>query len=497
VTSAQQAPAFKVRNIGLAGIAVTTVPERMRGLRSEVVTQIADSMRAIGQLQPIVVRPASIGYFLVAGLHRLEAARSLKWRSISALIVDTEDADRALLAEIDENLIRADLSAAERALHLKERKRVYEALYPQTKAGGDRKSAKAKSNRQNGELISRFTKDTAEKTKRSERTVQRDIARADKIAGLKEAVGTSLDKPEELDKLAKLPEPVQSDLIRRAAAGEKVTARHVAHKLAREQREQKLAAATEAASRELGTKLYGVLYADPAWKFEVRNEDTGLDHAAEAHYPTMETADIAAIPVPAADDAVLFLWATVPMLPQALVVMEAWGFTYKSLIVWDKGIDGTGYWARGRVEILLIGIRGKGVPAPARGDQPPQLIAAPRGRHSEKPDVFAEHIERLFPNVPKLEMFARKARKNWSTWGNEVPAAERGNEGDWKWNVWSGSATAASCAWLGAYQIEWTDHLRWHVMHGDEVIGCEMFSDQAKALAEAHRRCSTRTVSVI
>jgi N6-adenosine-specific RNA methylase IME4 len=72
------------------------------------------------------------------------------------------------------------------------------------------------------------------------------------------------------------------------------------------------------------------------------------------------------------------------------------------------------------VELLLICVRGN-APAPAPGEQFPGFIEAPRGRHSEKPEIFAEHIERLFPNVPKLEMFARKARPGWDAWGNEVP----------------------------------------------------------------------------
>jgi N6-adenosine-specific RNA methylase IME4 len=102
--------------------------------------------------------------------------------------------------------------------------------------------------------------------------------------------------------------------------------------------------------------------------------------------------------------------------------MAAWGFTYKSSSTWVKDKAGTGYWVRGIVEHLLIGRRGD-VPAPAPGDQFPGVIEAPRGRHSEKPDVFAEHIQRLFPNVPKLEMFAREARPGWDVWGNEVAEA--------------------------------------------------------------------------
>jgi N6-adenosine-specific RNA methylase IME4 len=191
-------------------------------------------------------------------------------------------------------------------------------------------------------------------------------------------------------------------------------------RLRRESRERELAAATAAASQKLGEKLYGCIYADPPWQFEPYSRETGMDRAADNHYPTMPTAAIKALQLPAAANCVLFLWATVPMLPQALEVMAAWNFTYKSAIAWVKDKAGTGYWVCGQCELLLIGTRGT-VPAPTPGEQPPQIIEAARGRHSEKPDVFAEHIERLFPNVPKLEMFARGARRGWDVWGNEAP----------------------------------------------------------------------------
>jgi N6-adenosine-specific RNA methylase IME4 len=202
-----------------------------------------------------------------------------------------------------------------------------------------------------------------------------------------------------------------------------ITPQQIARGQRREARERELAAATERASRSLGRKLYGVIYADPPWRFEPYSRITGMNRAADNHYPTMTLDAIKALRIPAAKNCVLFLWATVPMLPQALEVMTAWGFTYKSAWFWKKHCDGTGYWGRSRIEILLIGRRGN-MPAPALGEQPPQVIEAPRGRHSEKPAIFAAIIEKLYPNVPKLEMFARSARNGWSVWGNEIGAAQ-------------------------------------------------------------------------
>jgi N6-adenosine-specific RNA methylase IME4 len=195
----------------------------------------------------------------------------------------------------------------------------------------------------------------------------------------------------------------------------------------RAERERELAAATIEASRTLGRKVYGVILADPPWSFAAYDEATGQDRGAVNHYPTMSLAEIKALPIPAAKDAALFLWATVPMLPQALETMAAWGFIYKSHFVWVKDKRGLGFWNRNRHELLLVGTRGK-IPAPAPGTQFDSVIEAPRGRHSEKPAIVREMIAQMFPNVPKLEMFARGQRvAGWDFWGNEVtPAIDRG-----------------------------------------------------------------------
>lgn len=180
---------------------------------------------------------------------------------------------------------------------------------------------------------------------------------------------------------------------------------------------------------ELGAKQmalpearFGVIYADPEWKFEAYSDETGMDRAADNHYPTsvldvIKGRDVGSL---AADDCVLFLWATVPMLPQALEVMAAWGFAYKSNFDWRKDQIGTGYWNRNRHEHLLIGTRGK-IPAPAMGEQFDSSIEAPVGEHSAKPEKFYEIIETYFPTLPKIELNARVARPGWVRWGYEAP----------------------------------------------------------------------------
>lgn len=176
----------------------------------------------------------------------------------------------------------------------------------------------------------------------------------------------------------------------------------------------------------LPNKQYGVVYADPEWKFETYNDDSGkLEISPDLHYTTSSLDEIKARDVPSisARDCVLFLWATVPMLPQAIEVMGAWGFVYKSHIVWKKDKGGTGYWFINWHEMLLVGTRGS-IPAPAQGSQWPSLIEAPRGRHSEKPVRFYELIEEYFPNIPKIELNARGARDGWDAWGFEAPPTD-------------------------------------------------------------------------
>ena len=172
-------------------------------------------------------------------------------------------------------------------------------------------------------------------------------------------------------------------------------------------------------------RLYPVIYADPPWRFEVRSDETGREKSAENHYPTMPTTELAGLLARlggvAADNAVLFLWATNPMLLDGLRTMQAWGFTYVHHWVWDKEIAGTGYWGRDRHELLLIGRRGDAV-APLPGTQPETVHRERKGRHSAKPDWFAEQIERLYPGIAKIELFSRDPRPGWDAWGYEAAA---------------------------------------------------------------------------
>jgi N6-adenosine-specific RNA methylase IME4/ParB-like chromosome segregation protein Spo0J len=162
---------------------------------------------------------------------------------------------------------------------------------------------------------------------------------------------------------------------------------------------------------------FELIYADPPW--ELGHPDS--PHAPENHYPTLELESIKAIEVPAAEDAVLFLWAVSSLIEGALQVIQAWGFEYKTNLCWVKPSIGPGIWVRNRHELLLIGRRGSH-PPPDPEDRVDSVLAAPRGRHSEKPERIYELLERMYPQASKLELFARSCRPGWSAWGNEVPS---------------------------------------------------------------------------
>jgi N6-adenosine-specific RNA methylase IME4 len=176
---------------------------------------------------------------------------------------------------------------------------------------------------------------------------------------------------------------------------------------------------------------YCLLYADPAWRYEAYNSVTGRERSPERHYPTMTTEAICDLRVGgrtvdelAMDDAVLFLWVTSQHLQHAFRVIEAWGdFQYVTSMVWVKDGFSLGHWVRNQHEILLIAKRGN-FPAPLEANRPPSVIHAARREHSRKPDEARELIMRMYPDLPKIELFARERHEGWEVWGNEVPTED-------------------------------------------------------------------------
>lgn len=181
----------------------------------------------------------------------------------------------------------------------------------------------------------------------------------------------------------------------------------------------------------LSNKKYEIIYADPAWEYK----QSGSRGTAKQHYQTMSTEEICALPVReiATDNAILFLWATFPNIAEALKVIKAWGFEYKTAaFVWIKKnkLSNTNFWGMGaytraNAEVCLLGVSKKTKAAQMvinRGVH--QIIEAPIGRHSEKPAIVRDKIIELLGDRPRIELFARHVIDGWDGWGLEYPEKE-------------------------------------------------------------------------
>lgn len=168
---------------------------------------------------------------------------------------------------------------------------------------------------------------------------------------------------------------------------------------------------------------YQAIYADPPWDYQ----QCRLSGSAKKHYPTMRIEELCALPVAeiADRDCALFLWATFPQLPEALRLIKAWGFVYKTVaFVWLKQnrkaltwFYGLGFWTRSNAEICLLATKGH----PKRQSAGiHQLVISPVEHHSKKPDEVREKIVALMGDVPRIELFARQQTPGWDVWGNEV-----------------------------------------------------------------------------
>jgi len=166
-------------------------------------------------------------------------------------------------------------------------------------------------------------------------------------------------------------------------------------------------------SEKLPSGQFNIIYADPPWKYQFSQANS---RSINAHYPPMELNQICELNLPAANDCVLFLWATSPKLVDALKVIKAWGFEYKTSFVWVKDKIGMGYYCRGRHEFLLIAT--KGTPGiPTTENRFDSVIEYPRKGHSEKPKLVYNLIEKMYPNSQYLELFAINKREGWAGWG--------------------------------------------------------------------------------
>lgn len=179
--------------------------------------------------------------------------------------------------------------------------------------------------------------------------------------------------------------------------------------------------------------IFSTVLADPPWQFQNKSGKIAPEHWRLNRYATMPTTEIASLPVSeiVADTAHLYLWVPNALLPDGLAVMSAWGFTYKSNMIWHKvrkdgGSDGrgVGFYFRNVTEIVLFGTRGKNARTLKPGRRQVNLFATQKREHSRKPDELYSIIESCSPG-PYVELFARGTRENWLAWGDQANDAYR------------------------------------------------------------------------
>jgi len=198
-------------------------------------------------------------------------------------------------------------------------------------------------------------------------------------------------------------------------------------------------------AKELKGRRFGTILADPPWRFTNRTGKVAPEHHRLSRYGTMDLEEIKNLPVSdvSADPAHLYLWVPNALLKEGLDVMDAWGFTYKTNLIWHKvrkdgGSDGrgVGFYFRNVTEIILFGTRGKNARTLPPGRSQVNLLATRKREHSRKPDELYEIIEAC-SSGPRLEIFARGGRAGWHAWGNQAEVY------DISWNTYSHNSRAA------------------------------------------------------
>lgn len=384
------------------------------------VAALAHSMKTLGLLQPIGLDES---HKLLWGHRRLEAAKLLGWASIEAKVADLD----SLLVEHDENEMRKEFSSSERVAigkaleeRVGERRGQPESIVvnlPQYSEGSIRQNF--------DEYSGQRTRDVAAKQAGFGSGKTYDYAKKVVEQGTPELI-ESVDRNEvsvsAAASVATLPFVEQREIVARGPKEILAAAKQIRGEKRQETLLNKRTVAQNLPSFG-GKKMYNVIYADPPWEYS----NSGVHGAANHHYHTMSTDRIESLlgdlGVIVSDNAILFLWITNPLMAEAFHIIERWGFRYKSNLVWIKRElkkPGSGFYVRGRHELLFIATRGNFTPLEDVAPPIGSVIESPIQEHSRKPEEVYEIIERLYPGCNYLELFARQnKRSGWDSWGNE------------------------------------------------------------------------------
>ena len=389
------------------------VGSRLRDLDESKVLDLAVSIKLQGLLQPVVVTEAGE---LVAGLHRLRAVQQLGWDEVPAVVVD----DRfARLAEIDENLVRNDLSVLEQGEHLLLRDQELERLGLRAQAGDNQHTGTATV------AAPVTTGAIGKQAGLSARTVRERVQIAKRLPeSIREAIrGTPLaNRTRALVELARVRDQAElPGLVETLIDG--AASVLDARRLLRQRERLRQIEALEDAELDAPEGPFGVLVVDPPWDYPGQ-------HRQAAPYAVMSVAEVEALPVGdlADDSAVVWLWATTSTIFDAKGIVEGWGFQVKGVLTWVKTAQPVvAHWMRGRTEFAVLGVRGHPAWSPASVDN---VVTAPRplAAHSRKPDEFYSIAENVCPDPRRVELFARRPRTGWRAWGLEAPSSELAEE---------------------------------------------------------------------
>jgi N6-adenosine-specific RNA methylase IME4 len=330
---------------------------------------LKQSIQEFGLFHPIVVNENNE---LICGQRRLEALKQLGYEVVSTTRINIQD---IVNGEIHENTVRKDFTILERY-------EIRKRLEPLEKQ-------KAEERMLSGEPCVKFTQG---KTR-------------DKIAKSLGKSWLTLEKETEIVEAAKQNPEQFGHLLEKIDSGK--TSVNYVHQMVKRSKDH-----TNTPNLPQGE--FDIILADPPW-----NYDINIRGSPDDHYNVMTNEAIENLEIPAAENAILFLWATAPKIQEAIKVLKAWGFTYRSHAVWIKDKIGNGYYFRSQHELLLVGKKGN-IPTPQEKDRHSSVIMAATKEHSEKPDIVYQIIEQMYPNRKYLELFARKEREGWTSWGNEI-----------------------------------------------------------------------------
>jgi N6-adenosine-specific RNA methylase IME4 len=345
------------------------------------IDSLAESIKAVGLLHPIVVRPDGR---LIAGERRLEACKQLGWTKVPVTCVDLE---RVVLGEFAENAYRQNFLPSEIDA-------IRRAIEPLEQAAAKQRQ--------------RLHGETAPGRKKHSGQISQSVGRVrDKIGGLAGISGRSVEKIRTIVTAAELKPRRFGFLVEEMDRHRRIDT--VYRKLRRMQDEDRRLAIEPPKGK------FRTITLDPPWTYR------GAPERAQPLYATMSQEELLKLRVGswADDEAHLYLWSTNADLPNAFALMDRWGFKYLTMLTWCKPTLGLGSYLRTTTEHVLFGVIGRlGTRVRDIGTH----FTAPKTIHSEKPDRFFELVERAsYP--PYLDVFARKQRAGWTVWGNGVDRA--------------------------------------------------------------------------